>query len=221
MKKSYSAFTLAEVLITLSIIGVVAAIAIPSTIKSFQEIQYKTTFKKVFSDLNTTTLKMKADNNGLLSSALSDSGGVYSANSMRDAYLEYMPAAKTCNSGVAPEPCFTASNYLLLDGTDSPFAPSTAQSKVILQNGAALAFTLANSACTGTMNAHVGTYCGQITIDVNNTKGPHTYGRDIFIVRVTQNGVYPDGSYGFNVGDCSTSDSGLGCATSVLKNEDY
>jgi prepilin-type N-terminal cleavage/methylation domain-containing protein len=46
------AFTLAEVLITLAIIGVVAALSIPSVVKNYQETQFKTAYKKAFSDLN-------------------------------------------------------------------------------------------------------------------------------------------------------------------------
>lgn len=43
------AFTLAEVLITLGIIGVVAAITIPTVINNVNEIQYKVAYKKAFS----------------------------------------------------------------------------------------------------------------------------------------------------------------------------
>ncbi len=42
------AFTLAEVLITLTIIGVVAALTIPSVIRAYQEQQYKTAFRKAY-----------------------------------------------------------------------------------------------------------------------------------------------------------------------------
>ena len=43
------AFTLAEVLITLGIIGVVAAITLPTVINNIQDKQFKTAFKKQFS----------------------------------------------------------------------------------------------------------------------------------------------------------------------------
>lgn len=46
------AFTLAEVLITLAIIGVVAAIAIPSVISNTQQQEFKTGLKKAVSVLN-------------------------------------------------------------------------------------------------------------------------------------------------------------------------
>ena len=49
MKK---AFTLAEVLITLGIIGIVAAMTIPGLIKNYQERQFKTAYKKVYSEIS-------------------------------------------------------------------------------------------------------------------------------------------------------------------------
>lgn len=47
----YTGFTLAEVLITLGIIGVVAAISIPSLLGIYKETQYKTAYKKAFSEV--------------------------------------------------------------------------------------------------------------------------------------------------------------------------
>ena len=47
-----SAFTLAEVLITLAIIGVVAAISIPSVISNTQQQEFKTGLRKAVSVLN-------------------------------------------------------------------------------------------------------------------------------------------------------------------------
>ena len=42
-------FTLAEIIIVIGIIGVVAAITIPLLVSKFEEAQYKTAYKKVFS----------------------------------------------------------------------------------------------------------------------------------------------------------------------------
>ena len=56
------AFTLAEVLITLAIIGVVAAIAIPSVISNSQQQEFKTGLRKAVSVLNSAiTMNMALD----------------------------------------------------------------------------------------------------------------------------------------------------------------
>ena len=56
------AFTLAEVLITLAIIGVVAAISIPSVISNSQQQEFKTGLRKAVSVLNSAiTMNMALD----------------------------------------------------------------------------------------------------------------------------------------------------------------
>lgn len=56
-------FTLAEVLITLGIIGVVAAITIPNLISKYQQIQWRTTYKKVYSSINQVMKYLQTDEN--------------------------------------------------------------------------------------------------------------------------------------------------------------
>ncbi len=58
----HCAFTLAEVLITLAIIGVVAAIAVPSVISNSQQQEFKTGLRKAVSVLNSAiTMNMALD----------------------------------------------------------------------------------------------------------------------------------------------------------------
>ena len=47
-----AAFTMAEVLITLGIIGIVAAMTLPAVIKKYQEVQFKSAYKKAYSELS-------------------------------------------------------------------------------------------------------------------------------------------------------------------------
>ncbi len=62
MKVKNKAFTLAEVLITLAIIGVVAAITIPSVISNSQQTEFKTGLRKAVSVLNSAiTMNMALD----------------------------------------------------------------------------------------------------------------------------------------------------------------
>ena len=60
--KRLKGFTLAEVLITLAIIGVVAAISIPSVISNTQQQEFKTGLRKAVSVLNSAiTMNMAID----------------------------------------------------------------------------------------------------------------------------------------------------------------
>ena len=55
------AFTLAEVLITLGIIGVVAALTLPSVINKYRSFVLEQQFKKSYSNLSQTIIDMKRD----------------------------------------------------------------------------------------------------------------------------------------------------------------
>ena len=61
LKKYKIGFTLAEVLITLGIIGVVAAMTMPSLIHKFQNKVLETQYKKAVSIVSQAILKAKAD----------------------------------------------------------------------------------------------------------------------------------------------------------------
>lgn len=54
-------FTLAEVLITLGIIGVVAALTLPALIQNYQKKATATSVKKAYSELNQVIQMAKAD----------------------------------------------------------------------------------------------------------------------------------------------------------------
>ncbi len=62
MMKKHAGFTLAEVLITLGIIGVVAAMTIPTLMSNTGKAEFKTAFKKVISAVNqAVTLSVAID----------------------------------------------------------------------------------------------------------------------------------------------------------------
>ena len=65
-KRVKKAFTLAEVLLTLAVIGVVAAMTLPSLIQNTQKQQYFTAFKKIYSDLSQATMLIMLDNGGTM-----------------------------------------------------------------------------------------------------------------------------------------------------------
>ena len=61
MKKRKFAFTLAEVLITLGIIGVVAAMTIPTLISNFQKRAWETILKEDYALVSEGLLRLMAD----------------------------------------------------------------------------------------------------------------------------------------------------------------
>ena len=57
----HNAFSLAEVLITLAIIGVVAALTVPGLLQDTNDAQYKAAAKEAYSILNQALNMMKLD----------------------------------------------------------------------------------------------------------------------------------------------------------------
>lgn len=57
-------FTLAEVLVTLGIIGIVAAMTLPALVNNYQEAALKSQFKKVYSMLSQSLKQMEVNNGG-------------------------------------------------------------------------------------------------------------------------------------------------------------
>ena len=64
MHKSRISFTLAEMLITLTVIGVIASITIPALMKSYQYQVYTASFKRDYSILNQAFMNIKQDECG-------------------------------------------------------------------------------------------------------------------------------------------------------------
>lgn len=61
----FKAFTLAEVLITLAIIGIVAAITIPQLIQNYKKIEYSSKLKKFYSTMQQAIQMSELDNGEL------------------------------------------------------------------------------------------------------------------------------------------------------------
>ena len=70
--KYTSAFTLAEVLIVVAIIGVIAAITIPPLVNNIQEMQYRTAAKESYSRASQVVQLMKKDNGGSIKGCYTD-----------------------------------------------------------------------------------------------------------------------------------------------------
>ena len=186
---SCKAFTLAEGLITLAIIGVVASLTIPTLMKSYQKQQWITGYKSTFSIINQATHMIMADNNTALLGVFSDTQSMYNA------YLPYLHVIKKCENQQPKGNCF-ASNYQSLNGNYSVHIDEHLYNySVILSNGASLAFY----SCL-----HGSEIWAFIMIDVNGPKGPNIEGKDyhegVTIINIATNSpvqVKPSG-YDYN-----------------------
>lgn len=225
MRLFKQAFTLAEVLITLGIIGIVAAMTIPSLMNQTNDTELKTKWKKSFSTLANATNLMKNDNGGVMTGIFTSGGG-----SMLTTYSNYLSVAQSCPTNSVSEGCIASQNYKGLDGTGNGGGDGMNVPGMVLADGTSVIFKAYSVASALNCNySYVPQMCGTIYIDVNGLKGPNTMGRDLFLVFVTQNGLSAVGStstsfspiindFGYSCNPANTTYSwrGMGCSAMYL-----
>ena len=209
------AFTLAEVLITLGIIGVVAALTMPTVINNVQGKQLQIALKKGYSIISQAFELMQADIGGNI---LPEDYIV--SRSFAKEYKEYFVKAlyarhsglvskdfdvEEINNAMAKYKNYTQQRPLILNFFDD--------GQFVLSDGTLI---LIND--SGPM---------LISIDVNGmNKGPNVYGRDLFSFEITNAGkLLPVGAKGTIDWPCSKSSTsyynGGGCAYYAITDPNY
>ena len=210
MKKG---FTLAEVLITLVIIGVVSALTVPVLMQNTQKQEYVSALKKAYSVLSQVTNQIIAEEG----SPRGDSGGwADSVDNVYNLYKKHLSNAKECG---AAEGCFPQKNVRWLAGglEYNDNRDDSRYRNLILADGMQLGFLWLSPSCQFTPSGDVNAGgCFGIMIDVNGPKQPNTIGRDIFGVYVTESGgLKPNGST-TDGSSCNKNNHGWGCTYKVL-----
>lgn len=91
-------FTLAEVLVTLAVIGVVAALTIPALIQSSNEKQAKTSIKKALSVLN-QALTMSIAQNGI-DAASNSTFSTHGDNGLRELFAQHISVIDNTDNSI-------------------------------------------------------------------------------------------------------------------------
>ncbi|MBE7710345.1 MAG: type II secretion system protein [Cyanobacteria bacterium SIG32] len=224
-----AAFTLAEVLITLAIIGVVAAMTIPTLIADYQEKQTVTKVKKLYSTLTNAHKLVEAMNGyGAISAIFDDSKtGAENTQAVVNLFKPYFKISKDCGFETG---CLTSGNLKSLSGgTSIDYDNRTNEYKMLLNDGTAIWFYVAHIT-----EDDYGNPLDQIVInvkaDINGFAGPYTWGKDVFLFDINDQGVIPDGNSKNNTlytfeNNCLTANTespssldGLGCTAWVIQN---
>ncbi len=225
------AFTLAEVLITLGIIGVVAALTMPSLIAKHQEKAAVARLKKAYSILSQAML-LAINEYGTIDGWESysyddpDESDDTVIRISEEFLVKQLSVAKDCGHAKG---CF-ASPYKTLKGTTERDFENLDNRyyKLILADGISLAlegYEWGGNNCTGVTGKG---NCGEIWIDINGKKNPNTVGKDLFLFTYNKNGkISPYESNTYNTAlkntTCRTNSNGYSCAGWVLafENLDY
>ncbi len=225
------AFTLAEVLITLGIIGVVAALTVPVLVQKYNEKATVAKLKKIYSVLSQAFTRAVAENgqpetwgvrvpystneNGSIDSEASGKLGIEKAILLTNIMIPYLKTAKVCytESGCWYDDKVYAMNGKQYDGYTGE-RPNL--SKVLLYGGTMIGFGIQFS-------SESAKNIGWVLVDVNGSKKPNKYGNDIFEFAIFNKGVQPygfreDNLYTFEK-DCTKTSEGHGCTSWVIFNE--
>lgn len=217
--KLFFAFTLAEVLITLGIIGVVAAMTIPTLLNNSNKQEYVTALKKQYSIFSQAYLLLKNQNGGDITMSMTGTTDADDANFLNE-LAKVLRLQTNCGNAMG---CWYTTPMNWLNGTlyraNFDSTNSGHYAKAVLSDGSVILIDIWDASCSSTVGTSALKFCGGIDIDVNGAKGPNAKGRDIFYFWITKTGIYPFGSTGDGYScDATTAveATNRGCAFKVL-----
>ena len=201
-RKRY-AFTLAEVLITLGIIGVVAAMTLPSLIANYKEKEIITRAKKDYSVIMQTFQLAQSDLGAVDNSVIYT--GASNSNDVAKAFSKYITGGHLCLSNSKDKLCTDLKYQVLYSNYKNKFGTLQPPAIILPDNGV-IFLTLSSQKCVDTLTSGVlldedgnqvknpdgsiATWtgirnaCGDIYFDVNGAKRPNKFGYDAFGVTV-------------------------------------
>lgn len=233
-----SGFTLAEVLITLGIIGIIAAMTIPNLVKKWEERAIISKYKKMYATLSNAYNRAVADNGDPEYWDLSDKA------SLLKIFEPYLNVTERCYN---KKGCVSEGNFNSLSGAGryGRISQLTIYPKLRLNGGFSIFVpnephkgceydTPGIDSSGNSVTVHMRNDCGTIQGIITNKKGKeyiNYYGKDYFTFVLTARGLYP---YGYNFSDkdvknycqkgvIEANTNGATCGTWILRydNMDY
>lgn len=183
------AFTLAETLIVMAVIGIVSALTLPNLNSSTGDKERVAKVKKIYQNLNDALGRAEAVYGPYCAWFVNDGNSVGddAANSKRggERITEFMKLSKDCKQ-VANSGCFTTGNVKNFNGTASSenYDSDSYSYKVITADGTSISFSV--DPAHKQLN---------ISIDIDGpSKGAYTYGKDVFLFQADASfNVMPEG----------------------------
>lgn len=200
-KYIFTAFTLAEVLITIGIIGIIAKLTIPALYSSFQKQATVTRLQKIYTNLSQTIRRSESDNGpNQLWDLGSTSGGGYTPRQSFDTYwAPYLKILKYCSGST--ECGYKSGSILTLSQTGNISVTAPDRVTVMLADGNTLIVRVP------------GAWIEQIYVDTNGANPPNIFGKDVFTFTLdSKKGLVPYGSGS----DCVSGGNGQMCAAKII-----
>lgn len=209
---SKKGFSLAEALITIGIIGMLATMVYQVLSGNIKDKVTTARLKKTYSSLQQALLKAVAENGPVDSWGISMEPGYGGEKILLKNIGKHLNTIKVCEDGTG---CYPNRTYKNIDGTNYVnWNILSDRSAVILADGTMVMF---NTSSAGEYSDY-----GQIYVDINGAKPPNQVGVDFFYFYIFQNTLIPSGAparFGtqFFIDHC-LKDSGFACAAWVVYN---
>ena len=205
-------FTLAEVLITLGVIGIVAALTMPALIANYQKQQTITHLKKVYSIINNAIKLMELDDNLSERGAGTDCSARTSADVLNQYVKPYFNVIKTCEK--ASDCGYPVDyNWISPDGTVKGYAMYNYTPRDAFWAGATLNDgTLINILHRNSASDEC---YFQYFVDLNGPKAPNQMGKDIFVI--SSNGGASSSDTNDAARGCHEGAWGFYCLSKIIK----
>lgn len=216
MKKN--AFTLAEVLLTLVIIGVIAAITIPTLTMNTKNNEHVAGCLKAYSSLSQAVDRMKPDYGPIGIGAKWNNANVLWSGENSDFKEGFASQFNTIRVEKSNNTDCYSHDMKYLNGRKSP--NSHKGYTLVTTDGMCYSFATDKCSEKGVSTANC---MGRFLVDVNGEKGPNVFGKDIFFfVLIKGEGIRPAGADNGSV-NCKLSGTGTDCAAKVIneKKIDY
>ena len=202
MNLKRSAFTLAETLIVMGIIGVIAALTIPTLSNETNSKETVTKLKKTQAILEDAFGRAEAQY-GTLSEWTTLNTSVFTQR-----ISATMKTSKVCSLTSDDSGCFgtlASANAYKPDGTITTALKTSSVGKLILADESSIGFMITDGNCNTpvVLDAQkqqlpdLQKVCGTVTVDINGpSKGKSLWGKDLFAFYITNHGLYPVGMDG-------------------------
>lgn len=196
--KRNNAFTLAEVLLTLVIIGVISALTVPAIKKISEERTYVSATKKAYYTLSTIVKK-----------AIAEEGPVKLWSN-----TDKVDFIKKRLNVVGPVP--EKYDIMMLSGATSKWGEHYKTSGVLVSDGSYWRVGPAAFSASGAFGTGVQAY---VMVDINGKTPPNTVGVDVHCFWIGRDGsVYPTGGGpGANTSECAPDRNGWGCTAKIIQ----
>lgn len=210
------AFTLAEVLITLGIIGVVASMTMPALINKMNDRANVTALKKAYTVLSQALMMAKYEYEDYEYWNIVD----YDMNSTTEIYNYLKPhlkVIKECPNQIVG--CWKQVKSLKGTNINNEAGMGDSVYNFVLNDGTNISMNIYSSDSDktlygvgdNTLPAFIGFW-----VDVNGNKNPNQIGRDVFLLVLYKKGLQPAGLDNDSA-DCHKNGFGYTCAAKVIQ----